>query len=149
MPRYRQIQIKSIPLTKLIEENVDSMASARIQADLLTEFNRLEAREDELKEFIKRWALSSPSPYREAFQHILSEIEEIDKAQDEQIYDIYYKAQHIYEINWLSNKLLKPFDAKGRYIIKQKFIYPLFGLEVIRKWGTGNLTIRQKSSWNT
>jgi len=128
MGKARLIHIARIPVYKLIEENMESQANSRNQADLIDRFNRWEMIEDELKEKLKYWMVHSPSPYREIFKNIYETIQKIDEAQDEIISDIYFFAQRTYYINFLSNGLLKRFDVTGPYKRRERHVAePLFG----------------------
>ena len=134
MPKARLIYVARIPIYKLVEENIESQANMREQTELLDKFNKWEVIEDELKAWIKRRMEVTSGAHRQDLAYILTKIEEIDKAQDEIILDIYFFSQRTYYINHLSNQLLKPFDVKGPYKRREKHgIGPLF-----RKFGPGN-----------
>ena len=148
MPAFRTTTLKDFPISKLILENTSSIASGAQIEELISKFNRWEEREDELKEKIKRWIEGASGEYREKLAWILREIEEIDKVQDEIIEDIWRLALYIERINAQSNALLKKYDIKGRYGIKQLFHLPLFGETMIRRWGswkTGKRSSRNSS----
>jgi len=127
MPKARLIYVARIPIYKLVEENIESQANMREQTELLDKFNKWEVIEDELKAWIKRRMEVTSGEHRQDLAYILTKIEEIDKAQDEIILDIYFFSQRTYYINHLSNGLLKRFDVTGPYERRRKHAFgPLF-----------------------
>lgn len=103
MARMKMVPAEKIPICRLIEENTDSQASALMQAELLKKkYMHGEELEDMLKERLKQ---TDPHAYK-----ILCAI---DKQQDEIINEILRLAQHIRQINYQSNALLKKFDVRG------------------------------------
>ncbi len=104
MPKMRMVKMSKIPIARLIEENIDSQASAMLQARILRKkYMRDKEFEDLLKERLRQ---TDPEAYRMLC--------EIDKRQDRVIDEILYYAEHIRKINFLSNRLLKRYDVKQK-----------------------------------
>lgn len=102
MAKAKLISRESIPIHKLVEENLESQVCALEQIQILKkQYLKNEKLEDLLKQRLKK---TDPEGYQLLY--------EIDKRQDRVIDEILKYAEHIRKINFASNQLLKPLDVQ-------------------------------------
>ncbi len=109
---------------------MDSIALSWQQKKILTEYNKWEKIEDQLKEYIMTEIKEATGRSRVVLERILNMILAIDKAQDEQIERVLNKALIIAHINRLSNQILMPYDVntkryKPRVSKQMAFDFPI------------------------
>jgi len=136
MPR---ILTKRIPIVRLIQENMDSIALSWQQRRILNDYNKWEEVEDRLKEYIQMELKDAKGKTRIVLEKILNLILEIDKEQDRQIESILRAALVIGHINRLSNQILMPYDVsteryKPRQVKQLSLGLPIeLGIQLLRR----------------
>ena len=111
MPRLSLKRIPPVPISKLINENMDSITLSGDIIRLIREFDRYEVEEDKLKDFIRNslYAVKDPE-MKWILGYIYDTIQKIDRIQDRIIETILSISKRIKAENRRSNGILKEYD---------------------------------------
>ncbi|MBC7122540.1 MAG: hypothetical protein H5T94_04805 [Pseudothermotoga sp.] len=105
MPKAKMVKAGLLPIHKLIEEDIDSQASAlELILTLKQKFAKVDREKDQLKRYLKE---RDPSAY-----HWLCRIDQEERSIIDEVIRL---AEHIREINHQSNTLLKTFDVERKH----------------------------------
>jgi len=129
MPKYELKRLPLVPVSKLVNENMDSIALSREILDILNIFAKFEVMEDELKLFIYNACRETQDVgIKKILNYILSKILDIDEKQDKLIEKIVQIAKIIMNENRISNGILKSYEIYKDYVVKKRLkTDPLWG----------------------
>ena len=121
MPRFILRRLPPLPVSKLINENTDSIALSKEILEIIDIFEKFEKSEDQLKLFIYNEFQKAQDPeVKSILNVILSKILSIDEQQDKLIDKITQIAKIILNENRISNGILKPYEIYKDYVVRKR-----------------------------